>query len=113
MSPEDEHRLGARAQVLKALAHPARLFLVERLSDGSSLRVQELAGYLDLDLSTVSRHLARLKEAGVLSSERRGNEVLYSLRVPCLQQLFGCIEAVLEARAESTRRVLACPSRDS
>jgi ArsR family transcriptional regulator len=48
------------------------------------------------DVSTVSKHLALLKQAGVVIDERRGQQVFYRLRVPCILNFFGCVEAVLE-----------------
>jgi ArsR family transcriptional regulator len=57
------------------------------------------------DMSTVSRHLARLQSIGILRSERRGTEVHYRLRVPCVLRFFGCIEAVLRDTAREQLRL--------
>lgn len=92
----------ARAKVMKALAHPSRLFIVDELSRGERC-VCELTEMVGADVSTVSKHLAVLKAAGVLSDERRGQQVFYRLRVPCILNFFGCVEAVLE---ETDRRNL-------
>ena len=84
-----------RAKVMKALAHPTRLFIVDELSKGERC-VCELTEMIGADVSTVSKHLALLKQAGVLLDERRGQQVYYRLRVPCILNFFGCVEAVLE-----------------
>lgn len=84
----------ARAQVMKALAHPSRLFIVDELSRGERC-VCELTEMIGADVSTVSKHLAVLKRAGVVRDEKRGQQVFYRLRVPCILNFFGCVEAVL------------------
>lgn len=89
----------ARAEVVKALAHPTRLFMVDELSRGD-LCVSDLRERIGADLSTVSKHLTILKNAGIVSLEKRGTQVFYRLRVPCVTHFFKCIEAVLRANAE-------------
>ena len=85
----------ARARVMKALAHPTRLFIVDELSRGERC-VCELTDGIGADMSTVSKHLSVLKGAGIVSDDRRGVQVFYRLRVPCILNFFGCVEAVLE-----------------
>ena len=87
--------LEARARVMKALAHPTRLFLVEELSQGERC-VRELTEMVGADVSTVSKHLAVLRGAGLVLDDKRGAQVFYRLRVPCVLNFFGCIEPVLE-----------------
>jgi DNA-binding transcriptional ArsR family regulator len=89
-----------RALVMKALAHPTRLFLVDRLAEGETC-VCELAGLVGVDVSTISRHLSILKSAGIVTDEKRGNQVFYSLRVRCVLGWYRCVEGVLEAAAEA------------
>lgn len=84
-----------RARVIKALAHPSRLMMVDALSLGE-LCVCDLQAIVGSDMSTVSKHLGVLKAAGVVSDRKQGLQVFYSLRVPCITQFFGCVEAVLE-----------------
>ncbi len=92
---ETRARVEARATVMKALAHPTRLFIVDQLALGERC-VCELTEMVGADVSTVSKHLAVLKKAGVVRDERRGQQVFYRLRVPCILNFFGCVEAVLE-----------------
>ena len=89
----------ARARILKALAHPTRLFIVDELSRQERC-VCELAEMVGADGSTVSRHLALLKNAGIVRDEKRGAQVFYSLRVPCALNFFSCVESVLESVAK-------------
>jgi len=88
-------QMEARAKVMKALAHPSRLFIVDELSRGERC-VCELTEMIGADMSTVSKHLSLLKKTGVVLDERRGQQVFYRLRVPCILNFFGCIEVVLD-----------------
>lgn len=92
-------RCAARARIFKALGHPARLCMVEELAKGARC-VCELAQLVDMDMSTVSRHLSVLKAAGILQDSKKGLQVFYMLRIPCVLSLFGCIETVLETNAK-------------
>jgi ArsR family transcriptional regulator len=49
------------------------------------------------DISTVSRHLSLLKNAGIVDDDKRGTQVFYSLKVPCVLNFFTCVESVLES----------------
>ena len=104
-------RLDARAEVIKAMAHPTRLFLVEHLSRGERC-VCDLTARVGSDISTVSRHLAILRQAGILASERRGQQIFYRLQTPCVLGFFDCIEGVLHptrgGRARKAAPSCAC-----
>lgn len=91
-----------RARILKALAHPTRLFIVDELSRGERC-VCELTELVGDDISTVSRHLTVLRDAGILDSEKRGLQVWYRLKVPCVLNFFGCLEAVMATNAKMSR----------
>ncbi|MBN1273519.1 MAG: winged helix-turn-helix transcriptional regulator [Candidatus Aminicenantes bacterium] len=94
-------RLEIRANILKALAHPVRLFIVEELA-GSPRCVHELTEMVGLDISTVSKHLSVLKNAGLIRDKKKGKQVFYSLRVPCALNFLDCVEAVLREQARET-----------
>ncbi len=96
-------RYQARARVVKALAHPTRLFLVDELSRQDRC-VAELTRMVGADMSTVSKHLAILKAAGVVEDSKRGAQVFYRLRVPCILKFFECAGEVLETVAEEQWR---------
>lgn len=80
-----------RAAVLKALAHPARLLIVDELGEAGERCVCELTDMIGADMSTVSRHLAQLRNAGIIEDERRGAKVYYKLSFPCFGTLFECL----------------------
>jgi ArsR family transcriptional regulator len=90
--------LEARARVIKAMAHPTRLLFVEELAKGERC-VCELNEMVDADVSTISKHLAVLKNAGIVRDEKRGSRVFYSLRTPCVLNFFSCVEGVLKEQA--------------
>jgi ArsR family transcriptional regulator len=98
MDPKTRNRFTARANILKALAHPSRLYMVEVLEKGARC-VADLQELVGADISTVSKHLSVLRNAGIVSSEKQGNQVFYSLRMGCVMGFFDCVEAVLEGRA--------------
>ena len=100
MDQKRKSHLTARAQVLKAMAHPSRLLIIEEL-DKEERCVCELTDMVGADVSTVSKHLAVLRQAGLVQDEKRGNQVYYRLRVPCILNFFGCVESVLAARGEA------------
>ena len=97
----------ARAKIIKALAHPARLLIVDELAECEERCVCELTELVGADMSTVSRHLAQLKEAGIVELEKRGQMVFYRLRVKCLRKFFECIESVMRCNAQSQQELLA------
>jgi ArsR family transcriptional regulator len=96
----------ARAKVIKALAHPARLIIVDELAEQGERCVCELTELVGTDMSTVSRHLTQLKQAGIVEDNKRGQMVFYRLRVKCLPKFFDCIESVIRSNAKSQQELL-------
>ncbi len=72
--------LDARAEFLKAFAHPVRLCIVKRLLETGSLNVSNMESCLSVSQSSISQHLTRMRHAGIIKSERIKNEVHYSLK---------------------------------
>ena len=105
MLQKKQSTLNARAKVLKAMAHPSRLFMIEELEKGERC-VCELTEMIGADISTVSKHLSLLKQAGIVIDEKRGNQVFYRLRVPCIINFFGCVEKVLESQSQDQAATL-------
>lgn len=95
----------ARAKIIKALAHPARLLIVDELAKGSRC-VYEIQQMVRSNMSTVSKHLSVLKNAGIVQNEKRGLQVFYSLRCPCVVNFFTCAETVLQTTAKDQMRLL-------
>ncbi len=82
-----------RARVLAALSNPARLRMVVSLADGEKC-VCDMAAEVGLDMSTTSRHLVQLRQAGLLVDERRGNMVFYTLKATCLPAFLDCLDGL-------------------
>jgi len=95
----------ARAKIIKAMAHPSRLFIIEELSKHECC-VHELTEMIGADASTVSKHLSVLKNAGLVADEKRSNSIFYSLRCPCIMDFVGCVEDVLSANAQEHNKIL-------
>ncbi len=92
-------RYEARARILKAMAHPTRLFIVDELSRKERC-VRELRDMIGGDISTVSKHLALLKGTGIIKDEKRGSQVYYKLHCSCAMDFFTCVESVLKTQAQ-------------
>lgn len=99
MDSKTKARFAARARIVKALAHPTRLFLVDQLAK-EEVCVCKLTERVGADISTVSRHLSILRSAGIVADEKRGNQVFYRLSCPCLLDLFDCVESALKTTAQ-------------
>jgi len=87
-----------KAEVLKALAHPTRLLIVESLAKGERC-VCELNELFEADHSTISKHLAVLKQAGVVSDRKDGLKVYYKLECPCIINFINCVNSVIVSKA--------------
>ena len=107
MNRGEKAKYETRAKVLKALAHPARLKLVDELSQRHEVCVCDLTEAVGSDMSTVSRHLAQLKNAAIVESEKQGQMVFYRLRIKCLTSLFGCIESVVKCHVDDQLKVIS------
>ena len=85
--------LRQRAAVFKALGHPARLAVVDRLARGECCVCElfQMAETPKLSGPTVSQHLLVLKNAGVIADEKRGKKVFYRLRMPCVAEISLCV----------------------
>jgi len=97
----------ARAKIIKAIAHPTRLYIVDELSRSEEKCVCELTEMIGADMSTVSKHLAILKEAGLVEDEKRRSMVFYRLRVKCVVDFLNCVESVLECNVRDQSALLA------
>lgn len=78
---------------MKAMAHPTRLFILDLLAE-KEYCVCELQKKIGTDISTVSRHLAVLKNAGLISSRKVNNQVWYNLLCPCVLDFYNCLAKI-------------------
>lgn len=82
-----------QVKVIKALAHPARLEIVQALASGERC-VSELQALVGGDLSTVSKHLTLMRKAGWIDCRKEGQQVRYRLACECLPTFLRCIEDI-------------------
>lgn len=82
--------------VMKAMAHPTRLYILDLLYEREHC-VCELQEQIGADMSTVSRHLAVLKNAGLITSRKVNNQVWYKLLCPCVLDFYTCMVKIREA----------------
>ncbi len=87
-----------KAIIIKAMAHPARLLIIDELSRHEHC-VCELTEMIGSDTSTVSKHLAVLKNAGIVTDEKRNQMVFYTLSMPCVLNFLSCVESAIQERA--------------
>jgi ArsR family transcriptional regulator len=96
----------ARATIIKAMAHPTRLLIIEELSKQEHC-VCELTEMIGADTSTVSKHLAILKSAGIVRDEKRSQMVFYRLEMPCTTNFMSCIDKALQDKAREQLKLVS------
>jgi ArsR family transcriptional regulator len=96
-----------RVAVFKALAHPSRLYIILRIAEGEAC-VGDLTAEIGADVSTVSKHLAVLRDAGLVADRREGQNVLYSLACGCILDFIHCVDEVAPPDAPGSRRRPMC-----
>ena len=99
MDTKTARKYERRAAVIKALAHPSRLYIVDRLAEHEYC-VNELTDMVGCDMSTMSKHLSILRNAGVVVDEKRGACIYFTLRCPCILNFFTCTDTVLKTVRE-------------
>jgi DNA-binding transcriptional ArsR family regulator len=97
--------LQAASALFRSLGDPARLAILRQLAGGEA-RVVDLTGLLGLAQSTVSKHLACLRDCGLVTVRAAGRASVYSLAQPALLQVFTAAETVLAATGNA---VVLCP----
>ena len=91
--------LDMKADILKAVSHPTRLAVVELLGRQGERCVCEIAEVVGGgDRTTLSKHLAILKAAGMLNDRKEGLKVFYSLNCPCVMDFFSCVDRMVKER---------------
>ena len=93
------------AKISKALAHPTRMFIIDKLNEKEHC-VCELTEMIGVDISTVSKHLSVLKNAGIISAEKRSNMVYYNLQCSCVLDIFSCVLDVIQSNIDSTKEMI-------
>jgi ArsR family transcriptional regulator len=95
-----------QAEVARAIAHPIRMAILDFLRSGPQC-VCDIAEAVRAERSNVSRHLSLMVTAGVLTSEKQGLKVIYSLRTPCVLRFVDCLGECLKEKAVHDQRLLS------
>lgn len=94
-----------KAAIIKAVAHPLRVAVVDFLKDGEKC-VCEIAEHIGSERSNVSRHLAVMLKAGVVRSRKDGLMVFYELRTPCILNFLHCATQTLKHNVNEDLEVI-------
>lgn len=95
-----------KAELFKALAHPARIRVLEVLTEGEHT-VRDLQPLVGLEASHLSQQLAVLRRAGLVESRKDGPLVIYALRDPEIARLLAVAKQILINRLSSDEDLLA------
>src|SRR5262245_499299 len=95
-----------KAELFRALAHPARVRVLEVLVDGER-SVSELQPLVGIELSHLSQQLGVLRRAGLVTARRERSSVYYALRDPLVAELLAVAKQFLLATLSETRDLLA------
>ena len=106
VEPDETSALSAAACMFRSLGDPTRLAIVQHLALGEH-RVRDLTEHLGLAQSTVSAHLACLRDCGLVTSRPQGRASMFSLAHPELFALLSAAEKLLAATGDA---VVLCPT---
>lgn len=90
----DHERVEKIAFVLKTIAHPMRVGIIDLLNEHEKMSVNDITSYLGLEQSLTSHHLANMKMKGILGSKREGKNIFYFLRMKEVPELIKILEEV-------------------
>lgn len=88
----DADKMERAAAMLKVLAHPKRMAIVDLLGRNDQMTVTNIYTELDMPQAIASQHLITLKDRGILTSQKSGTKIYYSLAVPTLMEVIHCLE---------------------
>lgn len=100
--PIHEHK----AEILKAMGHPARIAILEYLKE-NKLCACDMAPALNIQQSSFSRHIAALKSVGVLKTWKEGVRLFFEVTDPCVYDLLDHVNTLLEMKIKSQQQILS------
>ncbi len=93
--------------MMKAMAHPIRMKIIDILSRNGEQCVSDLTEALGVSQPTVSKHLSIMRGVGLLGFVKEGLQVTYHIRTPCIAELFRCLDTILLEDLEKRRTQLS------
>jgi DNA-binding transcriptional ArsR family regulator len=94
-----------KADIFQALAHPTRIAILELLANGE-LSAGALIDKLQMEQANVSQHLAVLRAKQLVSSRKRGNQVLYTVRDPLINDVLALMRTYFHAHLKESLGML-------
>ena len=79
------------AFILKTIAHPLRIGIIDLLTTNEKLCVNEICEKLNSEQSLTSHHLSNMKLKGILESTREGKNIFYSLKLKEVNEVIKCM----------------------
>ena len=89
----DKKKLERAAYVLKCVAHPVRIGIIDLLEQRERLTVSEIQQVLDIEQSLLSHHLTNMRDKGIVDTQREGKRVFYFLTDNTITNIIGCINS--------------------
>lgn len=88
---EDDKRIEKTAYVLKAVAHPLRIKIIQMLHENKELNVSAIYKNLNAEQSLISHHLINMRDKGILEIRRSGKNIYYFLVDNSVSEIIECI----------------------
>ncbi|GAB4043234.1 ArsR/SmtB family transcription factor [Spirosoma foliorum] len=88
---DDEKRIDKAAYVLKAVAHPLRIKIIQMLNESKELNVSTIYKNLNAEQSLISHHLINMRDKGILDIRRSGKNIYYFLVDAAVAEIIDCI----------------------
>jgi len=99
-----------QCEICKALGHPLRLAIVDRLKDGEAAAGALIAG-LEISKANLSKHMALLTRGGIVESRREGRKIFYRLRDPEIHRACAIMRSILYRRLKEGEELASAISR--
>ncbi len=104
MNTNHEKKYNNRVKILKAMAHPTRLVIIDELLK-QELCVRELNEIVGGDMSTVSKHLSILKNASLIIPDKRKNQVFYKIDATCVTKIIDCTDNIIKIKMQENLEI--------
>ena len=88
---DDDKRIDKAAYVLKAIAHPLRIKIIQMLNENKELNVSTIYKNLNAEQSLISHHLINMRDKGILDIRRSGKNIYYFLVDSSVAEVIECI----------------------
>ncbi len=88
---DEEKRIEKAAYVLKAVAHPLRIKIIQMLNENKELNVSTIYKNLNAEQSLISHHLINMRDKGILDIRRSGKNIYYFLVDSAISEIIVCI----------------------